>query len=120
MGSGVYRNPVKEIGWFPVQGIPAGEETICRFLRLFKAFHWHGETFDEAHCNVKEINFADIEDLVVNLEARGLSRHYRKHIRDTLKMFPRTLCPRGPSAAENPGGATLHRPPKSDRQRHPG
>lgn len=46
MGARVYRNPVKEIGWFPVQGIHAGDETIYRFPRVFKAFHWHGETFD--------------------------------------------------------------------------
>ena len=47
LGSRVYRNPVKEIGWYAVQftraavgdGLFAGlaEETV---------FHWHGETFD--------------------------------------------------------------------------
>jgi len=48
LGARVYRNPVPEIGWFPVewteaaaldplfQGL-AGPETL---------FHWHGETFD--------------------------------------------------------------------------
>ena len=39
------------------------------------------------HRNVKEINFGDIEDLLTSLEDRGLSSYYRKHIRDTLKMF---------------------------------
>lgn len=46
MGARVYRNHVKEIGWFPVQGVPAGNESIYRFPMVFRAFHWHGETFD--------------------------------------------------------------------------
>jgi GMP synthase (glutamine-hydrolysing) len=47
LGSRVYRNPVREIGWFPIEWQPAaardalfhglnGPETV---------FHWHGETF---------------------------------------------------------------------------
>jgi GMP synthase-like glutamine amidotransferase len=45
MGASVYRNPVKEIGWYPVRAIP----TPPGYLRLPEeciAFHWHGETFD--------------------------------------------------------------------------
>jgi len=48
LGARVYRNPVKEIGWYPVHWTEAarrdalldglsGPETV---------FHWHGETFD--------------------------------------------------------------------------
>ncbi|MCC7175315.1 MAG: gamma-glutamyl-gamma-aminobutyrate hydrolase family protein [Bryobacterales bacterium] len=48
LGARVYRNPVKEVGWFPVAWTEAarhdtllaglsGEDTV---------FHWHGETFD--------------------------------------------------------------------------
>lgn len=48
LGARVYRNPVKEIGWYPITWTEAagrdrllaglaGEETV---------FHWHGETFD--------------------------------------------------------------------------
>jgi GMP synthase-like glutamine amidotransferase len=48
MGAAVYRNKVKEIGWFPVtftgearaQGLFQGIETEAT------VFHWHGETFD--------------------------------------------------------------------------
>ena len=45
MGAKVYRNPVKEIGWFPVQAVPVPTESF-RFPRECMAFHWHGETFD--------------------------------------------------------------------------
>lgn len=46
MGARVYRNPVKEIGWFPIQGIPSPERTAFGFPPSLDVFHWHGETFD--------------------------------------------------------------------------
>jgi GMP synthase-like glutamine amidotransferase len=48
LGGRVYKNPVKEIGWFPVRF-----SRSARRDRLFAGlespepvFHWHGETFD--------------------------------------------------------------------------
>ena len=48
LGGRVYRNPVKEIGWFDVKVLPAAADD-----RLFRGrgkvetvFHWHGDTFD--------------------------------------------------------------------------
>jgi len=46
MGARVYRNPVKEIGWFPIQAMPACDPAAFRFPGEMDAFHWHGETFD--------------------------------------------------------------------------
>ncbi|MDX9789024.1 MAG: gamma-glutamyl-gamma-aminobutyrate hydrolase family protein [Desulfobacterales bacterium] len=46
MGSRVYPNTVKEIGWFPIQGVSITKEMIFRFPLSLKVFHWHGETFD--------------------------------------------------------------------------
>ena len=46
MGAPVYRNPVKEIGWFPIQAMPACDPTVFQFPREMDVFHWHGETFD--------------------------------------------------------------------------
>ncbi len=46
LGARVYRNRYKEIGWFPVQGIPSSDRLCFRFPPTFEAFHWHGETFD--------------------------------------------------------------------------
>lgn len=45
LGARVYRNPVKEIGWFAVDAVHGAEE-VFRFPPRFTAFHWHGETFD--------------------------------------------------------------------------
>ncbi len=46
LGESVYPNRRKEIGWFPVQGIPSEDDHIFHFPPLIEVFHWHGETFD--------------------------------------------------------------------------
>ncbi len=44
LGSKVYPNPAREIGWFPVQKT---NDRVLNFLPDFiTVFHWHGETFD--------------------------------------------------------------------------
>ena len=45
LGSRVHKNPVKEIGWFPVEATPGAEGTFA-FPDRHDVFHWHGETFD--------------------------------------------------------------------------
>jgi len=46
MGARVYKNPVKEIGWFPVQGVTSPGSASFSFPHSIEVFHWHGETFD--------------------------------------------------------------------------
>ena len=46
MGARVYPNPVKEIGWFPVHGVPSSGSSSYSFPPTAKVFHWHGGTFD--------------------------------------------------------------------------
>jgi GMP synthase-like glutamine amidotransferase len=46
MGAEVYKNTVKEIGWFPVQGVSSIGASSFSFPPSTKVFHWHGETFD--------------------------------------------------------------------------
>jgi GMP synthase-like glutamine amidotransferase len=48
LGGRVYKNPLKEIGWFPVR-FTAAAQTDRLFAGLGApelVFHWHGETFD--------------------------------------------------------------------------
>lgn len=45
LGARVYRNPEKEIGWFPVERT-SDVENVFNFPKTCMAFHWHGETFD--------------------------------------------------------------------------
>jgi len=48
LGARVYRNPVKEIGWFPVRLTEAGrrDPLLAGFQEAETVLHWHGETFD--------------------------------------------------------------------------
>lgn len=45
LGARVYPNAQKEIGWFPVQGLPGAGDSFA-FPAEAQVFHWHGETFD--------------------------------------------------------------------------
>ena len=45
LGSRVYVNEQKEIGWFPIQGEKPREHTFT-FPDACTVFHWHGETFE--------------------------------------------------------------------------
>ncbi len=47
LGARVYANPLKEIGWFPIEGLPLkSDEAGYNFPSSLSVFHWHGETFD--------------------------------------------------------------------------
>ena len=48
LGARVYRNAVKEIGWYPVwwTGAASGDALLAGLSGDETVFHWHGETFD--------------------------------------------------------------------------
>ena len=48
LGARVYRNPTKEIGWYPIfwTGAAAGDTLLAGLSGGDTVFHWHGETFD--------------------------------------------------------------------------
>lgn len=46
LGAEIRKNPVKEIGWFPVRKVHGGRNRCFAFPDSVLAFHWHGETFD--------------------------------------------------------------------------
>jgi GMP synthase-like glutamine amidotransferase len=48
LGSRVYPNPRKEIGWFPVDKTAQAEGSVfgTALPKRFTALHWHGDTFD--------------------------------------------------------------------------
>jgi len=45
LGAAVHKNPLKEIGWFPVQRVESPAATF-QLPPKCTVFHWHGETFD--------------------------------------------------------------------------
>ena len=46
LGARVRRNPEKEIGWYPIEGLPPLDPAAFRFPPSAHVFHWHGDTFD--------------------------------------------------------------------------
>lgn len=46
LGSRVFPNPHKEIGWFPIEAVVGENNNTFRFPDRCTVFHWHGETFD--------------------------------------------------------------------------
>lgn len=46
MGSKVYPNLEKEIGWFPITRVLPSVSSLFTFPSTLHVFHWHGETFD--------------------------------------------------------------------------
>jgi len=46
LGSKVYRNKVREIGWFPIRWAGEAAASVHGISSTMVAFHWHGETFD--------------------------------------------------------------------------
>jgi GMP synthase-like glutamine amidotransferase len=46
MGARIFRNPVKEIGWFPIHAVDSNNGSVFVFPPSETVFHWHGETFD--------------------------------------------------------------------------
>ncbi len=47
LGGAITKNPVKEIGWLPVQRVdnPEAQAWLDGLPAEFEVFHWHGETF---------------------------------------------------------------------------
>lgn len=46
LGARVFSNREKEIGWFPIESVPARDPAVFHFPATAEVFHWHGETFD--------------------------------------------------------------------------
>ena len=45
LGGEVFKNSVKEIGWFPIRAAKTSNEAGFQFPEEIAVFHWHGETF---------------------------------------------------------------------------
>ncbi len=80
LGSNVYKNKFKEIGWFPVELTPE-----AKINKLFSAlpdkmtvFHWHGDTFDlpEGSVHIAKSDGAENQAFVYNERVVGLQFHF--------------------------------------------
>lgn len=78
LGARVYPGAAKEIGWFPVQGLPPAAPGArgFRFPPECLAFHWHGETFDLPPGAVRLASSAACENQAFQLGQRVLALQF--------------------------------------------
>ncbi len=90
LGADVYRNPVKEIGWFPVQGVPQNGILSFRFPAVTEVFHWHGETFALPPGAVLLASSAGCVNQAFQIGASVIGLQF--HLETTMNL-PGTWCP---------------------------
>lgn len=100
MGAKVYPNKTREIGWFPVQGLPSKDRSIFSFPASAEVFHWHGETFDlpDGAFHLARNNACEHQAFQLGRTAIGLQFHLETtprsaeelvlHCRDELVASP--------------------------------
>jgi GMP synthase-like glutamine amidotransferase len=76
LGARVSRNREKEIGWFPVEAIPAEGAGLFRFPSSAEVFHWHGETFDLPPGAVRLARSAGCENQAFQLGRSALALQF--------------------------------------------
>jgi len=76
LGSQVYANAEREIGWFPVESVHESSTTY-RFPSACTFFHWHGETFDLPQSAVRLARSAGCENQAFQVQRNviGLQFH---------------------------------------------
>jgi len=80
LGSKVFPNKEKEIGWFNLQLTVEGktEQLLNEFEELFPVFHWHGDTFDlpvGSKCLFKS-DVTENQAFIYNEKVLGLQFHF--------------------------------------------
>ena len=85
LGGTVVKNPVKEIGWLPVQRIDnaAARDWLDDLPPEFEVFHWHGETFSIPPGAVRILAS---RDCVNQAFAIGKTLAFQCHIEMTSEM----------------------------------
>ncbi|HEU4509531.1 MAG TPA: type 1 glutamine amidotransferase [Pyrinomonadaceae bacterium] len=85
LGARVYRNSVKEIGWFPIQAVPGSSFS---FPSECTVFHWHGESFDlpKGATNLARSEACEHQAFQLKQNVIGLQFHLEMTPDSTLAM----------------------------------
>ena len=75
LGARVYPGLVKEIGWFPICGVP-NVAPAFEFPAEHLAFHWHGETFDLPPGAVRLASSAGCDNQAFQVGSRALALQF--------------------------------------------
>ncbi len=109
LGARVHRNPVPEIGWYPVRREPgpAGAEWFPGDRDSFEVLHWHGETFElpEGAVRVLGSDRCRNQGFVLGDHVLALQCHVEmtaEMVRAWVRLHRRTLARGGPGI-QSPG-----------------
>ncbi len=77
LGGRVFPNAVKEIGWFPIEGVKPSSNSVFHFPGEIRAFHRHGETFSLPRGAVQTARSAGCENQAFQIGKKviGLQFH---------------------------------------------
>ena len=75
LGARVYPGAAREIGWFPIRGLPDVAPGF-RFPPECLAFHWHGETFDLPAGAVRLASSAGCENQAFQVERNVIALQF--------------------------------------------
>jgi GMP synthase-like glutamine amidotransferase len=89
LGARVYRNAQKEIGWFPIEAVPASTGgSRFPFPEKLNVFHWHGETFDLPHGAVHLARSAATQHQAFQVGRRTLALQFHLEVTpDAVQAF---------------------------------
>lgn len=100
LGGRVFKAPLKEIGWFPVEReLKANDCSLTRSLpSSFQAFHWHGETFELPEGAIHLARSAACENQAFAYDTRILALQFhlemtRESVDGLLKNCPSDITP---------------------------
>ncbi len=109
LGARVHRNPVPEIGWYPVRRVPApaGDRWFRPGIAAFEVLHWHGETFElpPGAVRVLESDLCSNQGFVLGDHVLALQCHVEmtaEMVRTWVRIHRETL-ERGGPGIQSPG-----------------
>ena len=92
LGSRVFANRVKEIGWYEVELLPeaADDPLFCDVASPATVFHWHGDTFDLPRGAVQLARSSQCENQAFRFGPSAYGLQF--HLEMTAEMIDDWLC----------------------------
>ena len=91
IGAKVYKNPEKEIGWFPIEKVPGVNHPVLMMFPgiSLQAFHWHADTFSLPQNAIPLFSSAatKIQAFIANDKWLGLQFHWEVKPENIQQLF---------------------------------
>lgn len=89
LGSRIYANAQKEIGWFAVEAMPELPADVFTFPAQIQVLHWHGETFDlpRGAVHLAKSAACSIQAFQYQQQVMGLQFHLETTVESAQQML---------------------------------